>query len=467
MTSCRLNLMPITDAQLRKKYVKQTWLSESARRDNGRLLARCSSGTPLFYFRYSYVGREPIVRIGPYRRDGDGIVSYTLAQASEKADALRRLRSEYPDLKQHLATQHAVAAERQAAELVELKAARTAHERAAAVASARLTVRQLFDRWQKAALAARKDGGAEALRSFSKDVFPKIGQIAASDVSRTMIADLLDSVVTERGVPQIARHLLSDLRQMFTFAVRRELIAADPTYLLQKSEFGEKVERDRTLSTAELSSLAMKLISSGLGDEVQRFIWLTLALGTRCEELTQVKIASINLSERTLMLYQTKSGTDFQVSLSDFAIAQLNPLIARARAMGSEFLFPATFTKGPINKKTYTKLIADRQRPGQAPLTGRTPLVDALVLTGGRWTPHDLRRTCATWMVQHCNVSEVVANYCLNHTPSDHMARVYIRAEYGLRMKAAWQSLGDELRKFSEAVKLPIQSIAKDARAVV
>lgn len=44
-----------------------------------------------------------------------------------------------------------------------------------------------------------------------------------------MIADLLDAVVTSRGVPQIARHLLSDLRQMFTFAVRRELIAADPT----------------------------------------------------------------------------------------------------------------------------------------------------------------------------------------------------------------------------------------------
>lgn len=98
-----------------------------------------------------------------------------------------------------------------------------------ATASARLTVRQLFDRWHKAALAARKDGGAEALRSFNKDVFPKIGQVAASDVSRTMIADLLDSVVTERGVPQIARHLLSDLRQMFTFAVRRELIAAAPT----------------------------------------------------------------------------------------------------------------------------------------------------------------------------------------------------------------------------------------------
>ena len=448
--------MSITDAQLRKKYPKQTWLSEKKRRDNGRLIARCSVGTPLFYFRYSHVGTEPIIRIGAYSREGDGVVSFTLAQAAERAGELRRLRAEYPDLKQHLATLHAVATEQQAAVLQTLKADRAQREREAAVALARLMVRQLFDRWHKAALAARKDAGAETLRSFTKDVFPKIGHVAADDVSRTMIADLLDAVVTERAVPQIARHLLSDLRQMFTFAVRRELIRADPTYLLRKSEFGEKVERDRTLSAAELTRLASQLTTSDLGAEVQHFIWLTLALGTRCEELTQVKLASINLAARTMMLYQTKNATDFEVSLSDFAITHLNPLIARARSHRSEYLFPATFKIGAINKKTYTKLVADRQRMGGTPLKGRTQLVDSLVLTGGRWTPHDLRRTCATWMVQHCNVSEVVANYCLNHMPSDHMARVYIRAEYGVRMKAAWQALGDELMTFSETAKLPI-----------
>lgn len=446
--------MSITDAQLRKKYARQTWLTENTRRNNGRLVARCGSGVPLFYFRYSHLGAEPIVRIGAYARDGDGVASFTLAQAAERANELRRLRVLYPDLKQHLAAEQSVLAERQSAELLALQTARVKQEQQAALAAARLTVRQLFDRWHKAALVARKDGGAEALRSFNKDVFPKIGDLAAGDVSRTMIADLLDAVVTERGVPQIARHLLSDLRQMFTFAVRRELIAVDPTYLLKKSEFGEKVERDRTLSTAELSSLATQLLTSGLGDEVQRFIWLTLALGTRCEELTQVKLASINIRERTMLLYQTKNRTDFQVALSDFAITLLEPLMALARVMGSQYLFPATFTNGAINKKTFTKLIADRQRPGKSALTGRTPLVDALVLTGGRWTPHDLRRTCATWMVQYCDVSEVVANYCLNHMPADHMARVYIRAEYGARMRAAWQALGEELCRYFNAALL-------------
>lgn len=208
------------------------------------------------------------------------------------------------------------------------------------------------------------------------------------------------------------------------------------------------MERDRTLSTAELASPSEQLADGGLGDEVRHFIWLTLALGTRCEELTQVKLASINLTERKMMLYQSNNGRSFEISLSDFAISHIRSLIARAKSLGSAFLFPATFTAGAINKKTFTKLIADRQRPGKTALKGRTPRVDALVLTGGRWTPHDLRRTCATWMVQYCDVSEVVANYCLNHQPADHMARVHIRAEYGARMMAAWQALGEKLAPY-------------------
>lgn len=38
-----------------------------------------------------------------------------------------------------------------------------------------MTVISLFDRWQLAELARRKDKGAEVRRAFGKDVFPAIG----------------------------------------------------------------------------------------------------------------------------------------------------------------------------------------------------------------------------------------------------------------------------------------------------
>ncbi|MEZ5643628.1 MAG: hypothetical protein R3E99_00430 [Burkholderiaceae bacterium] len=50
--------------------------------------------------------------------------------------------------------------------------------------------------------------------------------------------------------------------------------------------------------------------------------------------------------------------------------------------------------------KTVTKQVGDRQRPGAAPMSGRSKDVDALVLPGGKWTPHDLRRTAATTMAE-------------------------------------------------------------------
>ena len=48
-----------------------------------------------------------------------------------------------------------------------------------AAAQARITVTELFDKWEKAELVDRKDKGAEVRRMFAKDVFPLIGNMAA------------------------------------------------------------------------------------------------------------------------------------------------------------------------------------------------------------------------------------------------------------------------------------------------
>ena len=78
---------------------------------------------------------------------------------------------------------------------------------------ARITIRGLFDRWEKLELSARKDAGKEARRGFEKDVFARLGNVAAKDVTQSMIAQILDTVV-ERGARIVARNLLGELRQI-------------------------------------------------------------------------------------------------------------------------------------------------------------------------------------------------------------------------------------------------------------
>jgi hypothetical protein len=112
------------------------------------------------------------------------------------------------------------------------------------------------------------------------------------------------------------------------------------------------------------------------------------------------------------------------------------------------WLFPATQDQPAfadhVCVKTVTKQVGDKQRPGDVPMTGRSKDVDALVLPGGKWTPHDLRRTAATTMAELGALPDVVEK-CLNHTEVGKVKRIYQRAQYEGPMREAWKLLGSRL----------------------
>jgi integrase len=77
------------------------------------------------------------------------------------------------------------------------------------------------------------------------------------------------------------------------------------------------------------------------------------------------------------------------------------------------------------------------------------------MLPGGKWTPHDLRRTGATMMVSLGVLPEVVER-CLNHREQNRVKRIYQRHDYKKEMKAAWQLLGERITAL-----LTVKSTAK------
>jgi integrase len=77
-------------------------------------------------------------------------------------------------------------------------------------------------------------------------------------------------------------------------------------------------------------------------------------------------------------------------------------------------------------------------------MKNRTDKVSALVLSGGRWTPHDLRRTGAT-MMGRLGVRPDVIEKCLNHVQTNRLVRVYQRQELRCEMAEAWRLLGERL----------------------
>ena len=82
-------------------------------------------------------------------------------------------------------------------------------------------------------------------------------------------------------------------------------------------------------------------------------------------------------------------------------------------------------------------------------MSNRTKATQALALTGGRWTAHDLRRTAATLMAR-LGVSTDVIDECLNHKLQSKVARVYIKDRREAEQTRAFDSLGRKLAELTE-----------------
>lgn len=313
---------------------------------------------------------------------------------------------------------------------------------------ARLTVRQLFNLWRDLALKQRDDGGAEAQRAFERDVFPLIGDVAVADVKKAHVQNIVDTMMA-RDVVRMTKRVLSDLRQMFGFALDRDYVEADPTARIKKAKIGPDGERDRVLSEAELIDLLKKLPQSGLAVTSQCALLIQMATITRIGETVGARWEHVDFVRRQWVLPETKNGKSHQVWLSDFTLRQFERLHAITGETpwcfpGSRYDPAIEKTNLPLDTKTVTKQVADRQREPGRQIAGRTKQIDALKLSGGQWRPHDLRRTGASAMAELGALSDVIEK-CLNHTEENKMKRIYQRATYEGPMRDAWRLWGERL----------------------
>ncbi len=307
---------------------------------------------------------------------------------------------------------------------------------------ARMSVNSLFDQWAAIELKDRKDCGAEIRRAFSKDVLPKIGKLAVEDVKKSHIMVVLDTFLA-RGVNRMAKRTLADMRQMFRFAEQRDIIQHDPTAKIRKSRIGgEDTERDRVLSEAEIRELRDKLPEGRFLHSTELAVWIQLATCCRIGEILAAKWEHVDMDNATWRIPEenSKNGKAHVVHLSPFAIDKFKRL-KEINGTG-EWCYPDRTGEKAVCPKTITVQIRDRQR-GRA-LSNRSSAPDALKLSGGEWTPHDLRRTGAT-MMSSLGVLPAVIDKCLNHTEQNRVTRTYQRHDYASEQREAWRLLGDRL----------------------
>src|SRR5574338_146341 len=399
-------------------------------------------GSRTWFFRYSRGAERIKMQLGIFPAMG-------LAEAREIAAELTGKRRRGIDPRGQRE------AERAAAE-----AARLAAQREAERLAARITVRKLFERWAAVDLIRHKDGGDYVRKQLEHHALPSLGELAVEDVRKAHITAVTD-VLLAAGKERTAKVIFSLIRQMFRFAQDRDILEHDPTSSLRKKSIGGKdTERDRILSEDEIRALVRQLPRARLSASAKGAVWICLATLCRIGELLSARWEHIDLERGTWWIppENSKNGKPHTVYLSAFALLHFRALHDAAEeaavkvieknkdAKLSPWVYPNRSGDGPVCPKTTSKQIGDRQREGKPPMKRRTKTehAKALSLAGGKWTPHDLRRTGATMMVA-LGVLPEVAERCLNHTEENKVKRIYQRHSYENEMREGWRLLGDRL----------------------
>lgn len=481
-------------------WVKKAAAGEELRAAKGLYLRKTEGGAFWVYrYRSPVTGKQ--VRAQLWADDERGVVGFPDASLEEAMTRAAALRAKVADgIDPVLAAEQARQDAEQAAALERQRLAdeqrqREADAQAAALAQARrLTVRSLAEKWQTEALTrrtlkngdvtGRKDGGKQSIAQFHLHAFDLVGDLPIELVRKSDILAVVDRLMAA-GKQRVASMVLGDFRQMFAWAAERDLVASDPTASIKRSKHvGKEVARERVLSPDELRQLGPAIASARLTQRSAAGIWLALATGVRVGELLGaawaddlptdpkprtkrldalqaladaegLKLGIVDTKARTWHLPDSKNGRDHTIHLSDFALVQLDKLAALREQLTdttdtalSPWIFPARDNHRPVIVTSFGKQLADRQREPERVLSKRTKAAGTLALTGGKWTPHDLRRTAASLMAE-LGITGDVIDECLNHLIASKVRRTYIRNRREADQMRAFDALGKRLEELT------------------
>jgi integrase len=271
------------------------------------------------------------------------------------------------------------------------------------------TVADLIEEYLEKWARPRKRSAAGDERQLRKDVLPVWGTRKAKEITRRDVITLLDGIV-ERGSPIQANRTLAVIRKMFNFAISRDIVGATPVAMVRAP--AKENQRDRVLSAEEIRTLWKGLDTAAMSEGVKLALKLQLATAQRKGEIVGAAMAEFDFEDNvwTIPAERSKNGQAHRVPLSPLALS----LIAEAQehAGDSPWLFPSPRDKGPIAPPAVNRAVCKS-----------LPAIDVADLT-----PHDLRRTAASFMTS-LGISRLTVSKILNHVETG-VTAVYDRHSY-------------------------------------
>jgi len=269
--------------------------------------------------------------------------------------------------------------------------------------------------------ATRKEN-ARMWKAYLGDIAKK----RARDVQPRDIKRLLDKVA--ENAPVQSNRLRGLLAQLFYFATEQFIVDVNP--VKQVRRVAKEAPRQRALiDDSELRGFLAALAASGWNDAVRSALLLTLATGCRPGEAGGMRWCDVEEEAAiwTIPPELVKTGIEHIVPLSPVALEIL--AVRRAAGSAGVFVFGDLCRDVPLADGALSRALADRA----------TLLAEHKVAP---IRPHDLRRTCRSWLSK-LRVPEEIAERVIGHVTKDRLLKTYDRHDYREEKRAAlaaWSS---------------------------
>lgn len=327
------------------------------------------------------------------------------------------------------------------------------------------TFGDLFKRLQR----VRAEGSEYRTELWERHIEGRLGHVKLEELKRSHFAALLDDLLiagrrkTRRGInrdmKRTAGAVFGLLKLITAFGVSRDLLAADPMFGMKRKDFGHQGQiRQRILNPDELGELSQRFAQvlrvgpkgrefdvPTLHPGAQAACWFLIATCARVGELSAMRLSDIDFDAATWTIPAevAKNGRKHVVHLSPFALRMIDAMrcLPTKPRRGTEKPEDTIYWGGD----TLAKALHDRQHTprDEQDRSGKRAANGALLLAGGPFTPHDLRRTGATLMGA-LGVLPHIVEKCLNHTMPKLM-QTYQLAEMLDERRDAFTRLGARL----------------------
>jgi integrase len=302
------------------------------------------------------------------------------------------------------------------------------------------TVADLVSEYIEKHAKVHKRSWQEDERILNKEVLPIWGKRKAVDITKRDVVLLLEKIM-ERGAPGMSNNTFQVVRKMFNFAVERDILTYSPATGVKA--LAPKIVRERALSVDEIKTLWGELDNAAISDEIKRTLKLILITAQRPGEVIGMHTSEIDGHWWTIPSERSKNGKAHRVYLTATALEIINAATEDAKQglirynlrMQKEgkpevpitdpysgYIFPCPHKgKGQPIDSHAVAIAVHRNLAWPLTDTKGKPLYtkDGKPATENRlgidhFTPHDLRRTAATFMSQIGFMDEII-DAVLNH----------------------------------------------------